>query len=60
MDTPANLFEDLLEVRLRFEGPDVEDGTMFLEDLVPVLEGFSSAYAELAKTDDPCPPRFLG
>ena len=42
-----------VEVHLRYEGPDVEDGTMSLQDIVPVLQGFSGAYAELAKTDDP-------
>lgn len=53
MEAPVNVSVNRLEVHLRFEGPDVEDGTMSLEDIVPVLQGFANAFAELAKTDDP-------
>ena len=42
-----------IEIHLRYEGPDVDDGTMSLQDIVPVLQGFSSAYGKLAATDDP-------
>ena len=42
-----------VEIHLRYEGPDVDDGTMSLQDIVPVLQGFSSAYGKLAATDDP-------
>jgi hypothetical protein len=33
---------------LRYEGPDVDDGSMSIEDIVPVLQGFSSAYGKIA------------
>lgn len=37
-----------IRVSLKYEGPDVESGEMSLEDLVPILQGFSSAYRKLA------------
>jgi hypothetical protein len=33
---------------LRYVGPDVDDGSMSLEDIVPVLQGFASAYGKIA------------
>src|SRR5687767_11136407 len=45
--------KEQLEIHLRYEGPDVNDGTMSVEDIVPVLQGFSSAYGKLASTADP-------
>jgi len=33
---------------LKYSGPDVDDGSMSLEDIVPVLQGFSSAYGKIA------------
>lgn len=42
-----------VEIRLTYEGPDVDDGTMSLQDIVPVLQGFSSAYGKLASRHDP-------
>jgi hypothetical protein len=42
-----------IDIHLRYEGPDVDDGTMSIQDIVPVLQGFSSAYGKLAATDDP-------
>jgi hypothetical protein len=33
---------------LRYEGPDVDDGSMSIEDIVPVLQGFASAYGKIA------------
>jgi hypothetical protein len=33
---------------LRYEGPEVDDGSMSLEDIVPVLQGFASAYGKIA------------
>ena len=45
--------KEQVEIHLRYEGPDVDDGTMSLQDIVPVLQGFSSAYGKLAATDDP-------
>jgi hypothetical protein len=45
--------KEQIAIHLRYEGPDVDDGTMSLQDIVPVLQGFSSAYGKLAATDDP-------
>jgi hypothetical protein len=42
-----------VEIHLRYEGPDVEDGSMSLQDAVPVLQGFASAYGKLAAVSDP-------
>ena len=42
-----------LTLHLRYYGPDVDDGSMSVEDIVPVLQGFSSAYGKLASVDDP-------
>ena len=33
---------------LRYQGPDVDDGSMSVEDIVPVLEGIASAYGRIA------------
>ena len=44
---------DQVEIHLRYEGPDVEDGTMSVQDIIPALQGFSGAYRKLASTDDP-------
>jgi hypothetical protein len=33
---------------LRYEGPEVEEGSMSIEDIVPVLQGFASAYGKIA------------
>jgi hypothetical protein len=32
--------KEQIEIHLRYEGPDVNDGTMSIQDIVPVLEGF--------------------
>ena len=40
-------------IHLKYEGPDVDDGTMSIEDIAPVLQGFSSAYGKLAAATDP-------
>ncbi len=37
-----------IEILLRYVGPEVEDGSMSLDDLVPVLQGFASAYGKVA------------
>ncbi len=37
-----------VEIVLRYSGPDVEDGTMSLDDLIPVLQGFAGAYGKIA------------
>ncbi|GAB4329339.1 MAG: hypothetical protein Kow0074_25830 [Candidatus Zixiibacteriota bacterium] len=38
-----------IEIHLRYVGPDVEDGSMSINDIVPVLQGFSGAYTKLAR-----------
>ena len=53
LSTLDKMPKEQVDIHLRYEGPDVEDGTMSLQDIVPVLQGFSGAYAKLAKTDDP-------
>ncbi len=45
--------KERVEVHLRYEGPDVDDGTMSVQDIIPALQGFSGAYSKLASADDP-------
>ena len=45
--------KEQIEISLRYEGPDVDDGTMSLDDIVPVLQGFSGAYGKIAGRYDP-------
>ena len=42
-----------IEIHLRFKGPSVDDGTMSVEDIIPILQGFSSAYGKLAISNNP-------
>jgi hypothetical protein len=42
-----------VQLHLEYKGKDVDDGTMSLEDLVPVIQGFSSAYGKIAAEVDP-------
>ena len=42
-----------IEIHLKYEGPDVDNGTMALQDVIPVLQGFSGAYASLATIENP-------
>ena len=37
-----------IEIHLKYEGPDVENGTMDLQDVIPVLQGFSGAFSRLS------------
>lgn len=37
-----------LEIILEYGGPDVDDGAMSLDDLVPVLQGLAGAYGKVA------------
>jgi len=39
--------KEVLKLRLTYEGPDVKDGSMSVEDIVPALQGFSSAYGKI-------------
>ena len=43
---------DRVEIHLKYEGPDVDSGTMALQDVIPVLQGFAGAYATLAATEN--------
>ncbi len=45
--------KEAIDITLIYHGPDVDDGTMSVQDIVPVLQGFSSAYGKLAATIDP-------
>ena len=45
--------KEQIEIHLRYEGPDVDDGTMSVQDVVPVLQGFASAYGKLATAVEP-------
>lgn len=42
-----------VEIHLVYEGPDVDSGSMSIEDIIPVLQGFSSAYGKIALSDYP-------
>lgn len=42
-----------VQLHLEYRGKDVDDGTMSIEDLVPVMQGFSSAYGKIAAEVDP-------
>lgn len=41
-----------IEIHLKYEGPDVENGTMALQDVIPALQGFSGAYARSLGTEN--------
>ena len=49
----SNRMAEQVKVHLKYDGPDVDNGTMALQDIIPVLQGFSGAYAKLAATEDP-------
>lgn len=51
-DVNARMIEHI-EIHLKYEGPDVQRGTMALQDVIPVLQGISGAYIRLASTEDP-------
>ncbi len=42
-----------VEIILKYDGKDVDDGTMPVEDVISALRGFSNAYGKLASTKDP-------
>ncbi len=42
-----------IDIALRYKGPDVEAGTMPVEDVVSALQGFAGAYGKIAKQRDP-------
>lgn len=50
--TDRNIVEEV-KISLKYDGPDVRNGKMALQDVIPVLQGFSGAYATLAQRRDP-------
>lgn len=50
-DITATMTERI-EIHLKYEGPDVENGTMSLQDVIPVLQGLSGAYDKLSKIEN--------
>ena len=46
-----------LEIVLEYSGPDIEDGAMAVEDLVPVLQGIAGAYGKVAASKGIATPR---
>lgn len=45
--------KEQVTVNLKYEGPDVDDGTMLVDDVVRALQGFAAAYGKVAKMHDP-------
>lgn len=45
--------KEKVEIELQYTGTDVDDGTMSLEDMLPALQGFSSAYGKIAMLQNP-------
>lgn len=44
--------KDSLQITLKYSGHDVDDGTMSLEDMIPALQGFASAYGKIANFEN--------
>lgn len=42
------VMKDYLEIKLKYSGKEVDDGSMSLDDFLPVMQGFSSAYSKIA------------
>lgn len=42
-----------VEITLKYDGADVDDGTMPIDDVISALRGFSNAYGRVASADDP-------
>jgi hypothetical protein len=52
---------DSIRVELRYSGPEVDDGTLLVEDMLDALSGFQDAFVRLAKRQDvPNPAQHLG
>jgi hypothetical protein len=45
--------EAQLEITLKYDGSEVDDGTMPIENVISALQGFASAYEKLASRHDP-------
>lgn len=50
---PAVTAGSPVEITLKYDGRDVDDGTMPIEDVISALRGFSNAYGKIASTRDP-------
>lgn len=44
--------KEKIKIKLKYAGPDVDDGSMSVEDIVPALQGFSSSYGKVASTQN--------
>lgn len=42
-----------VEIEIEYAGKEVDDGTMSLEDIIPALQGLSSAYGKIAVLQNP-------
>jgi hypothetical protein len=42
-----------VEITLKYNGMDVDDGTMPIDDVISALRGFSNAYGKIASSNDP-------
>lgn len=43
---------DKIAIELKYAGSDVDDGSMSVEDMIPALQGFSSAYGKIVNSDE--------
>ncbi len=42
------MLKDDIQITLRYKGKEVDDGTMSVEDFIPALQGFASAYGKIS------------
>lgn len=50
-DATTRMIEQV-EIHLKYEGPDVDNGTMAVKDVILVLQGLSGAYASIASVEN--------
>jgi|ERR1022692_3709589 hypothetical protein len=53
IDEPPSSAKTQVEITLKYDGRDVDDGTMPIEDVISALRGFSNAYGKIASVRDP-------
>ncbi len=46
------IVHDEVTIQLKYTGSDVDDGTMSVEDMIPALQGFASAYGKIVNTQE--------
>ncbi len=39
--------DNLVKIRLQYSGDDVDDGSMAIEDMIPILQGFTGVYSRV-------------